>query len=284
MVQSIDRAFLILRKLAEKPGGISDLSRRVELPTSTVARLLAALEDSEAVERIDDGYEYKLGPRILQMSAQANKAESLLVIARPHMVSLVDKLFENTGLSIPSGYEVQYVGQVNSVNPVQIRDWTGTRIPMHVVPSGFKLRNAQGQNSTAELRLAMQKTMQSKCAVFRTEKNLKEGVDEIKKTYEGMDSISVKDRSLVFNTDLVETLEFDNLIRQAVTTVDSAYHRKESRGAHAREDYPKRDDEKFMQHTLAWCDGKNSKISYREVHKSTLTNEVQYFPPQERVY
>jgi succinate dehydrogenase / fumarate reductase flavoprotein subunit len=147
-----------------------------------------------------------------------------------------------------------------------------------------KLRNAKGENSTADLRLAMQKTMQSKCAVFRTEKNLKEGVDEIRKTYDGMESISVKDRSLVFNTDLVETLEFDNLIRQAVTTVDSAYHRKESRGAHARDDYPKRDDEKFMQHTLAWCDGKNTKISYREVHKSTLTNEVQYFPPQERVY
>jgi len=147
-----------------------------------------------------------------------------------------------------------------------------------------KLRNANGENSTADLRLSMQKTMQTKCAVFRTEKTLKEGVDEIKKTYDGMDSISVKDKSLVFNTDLVETLEFDNLIRQAVTTVDSAYHRKESRGAHAREDYPKRDDEKFMQHTLAWCDGKNSKISYREVHKSTLTNEVQYFPPQERVY
>ena len=147
-----------------------------------------------------------------------------------------------------------------------------------------KLRNAKGDNSTADLRLAMQKTMQAKCAVFRTEKNLKEGVDEIRKTYDGMDSISVKDRSLVFNTDLVETLEFDNLIRQAITTVDSAYHRKESRGAHARDDYPKRDDEKFMQHTLAWCDGKNTKISYREVHKSTLTNEVQYFPPQERVY
>ena len=99
-----------------------------------------------------------------------------------------------------------------------------------------------------------------------------------------MDSISVKDRSLVFNTDLVETLEFDNLIRQAVTTVDSAYHRKESRGAHAREDYPNRDDKKYMQHTLAWCDGKDTKIKYRPVHNSTLTNEVQYFPPQERVY
>ena len=99
-----------------------------------------------------------------------------------------------------------------------------------------------------------------------------------------MDSISVQDKSLVFNTDLVETLEFDNLIRQAITTVDSAYYRKESRGAHAREDFPKRDDEKFMKHTLSWCNGKDTKITYRDVHTSTLTNEVQYFPPQERVY
>ena len=147
-----------------------------------------------------------------------------------------------------------------------------------------KIRNADGDKGTAELRLSMQKTMQSKCAVFRTEKTLKEGVEEIRKTYDGLGSLSVKDKSLIFNTDLVETLEFDNLIRQAVATVDSAYHRKESRGAHAREDFPKRDDQKFMQHTLAWCNGKETKISYREVHKSTLTNEVQYFPPQERVY
>ena len=147
-----------------------------------------------------------------------------------------------------------------------------------------KLRNSNGENSTAELRLSMQKTMQSKCAVFRTEKTLKEGVDDIRKAYDGMESISVKDRSLVFNTDLVETLEFDNLIRQAITTVDSAYNRQESRGAHAREDFPKRDDEKFMQHTIAWCNGKDTKIGYRPVTKTTLTNEVQYFPPQERVY
>ena len=146
------------------------------------------------------------------------------------------------------------------------------------------LRNGNGSNNTADLRLSMQKTMQSKCAVFRTEKTLKEGTKEIRKPFEAMKSIAVKDKSLIFNTDLVETLEFDNLIRQAITTMDSAYNRKESRGAHAREDFPKRDDKKFMQHTLSWCSGSETKIDYRPVHTSTLTNDVQYFPPKERVY
>ena len=147
-----------------------------------------------------------------------------------------------------------------------------------------KIRNSNGTTMTSELRLKMQKTMQSKCAVFRTEKTLKEGVDQIRKPYEGMSDISVKDKSLLFNTDLVETLEFDNLIRQALTTMDSAYNRKESRGAHAREDFSKRDDKNFMKHTLAWQNDNKVEIKYRDVHSRTLTNDVQYFPPKERVY
>jgi len=147
-----------------------------------------------------------------------------------------------------------------------------------------KIRNSNGSTKTSELRLKMQKTMQSKCAVFRTEKTLKEGVDQIRKPYEGMSDVSVKDKSLLFNTDLVETLEFDNLISQALTTMDSAYNRKESRGAHAREDFTKRDDKNFMKHTLAWQKGKKVEIKYRDVHSRTLTNDVQYFPPKERVY
>ena len=147
-----------------------------------------------------------------------------------------------------------------------------------------KIRNSDGSTKTSELRLQMQKTMQSKCAVFRTEKTLKEGVEQIRKPYEGMSDISVKDKSLLFNTDLVETLEFDNLISQALTTMDSAYNRKESRGAHAREDFAKRDDKNFMKHTLAWQNGKKVEIKYRDVHSRTLTNDVQYFPPKERVY
>jgi len=146
------------------------------------------------------------------------------------------------------------------------------------------LKNANGDINTAELRISMQKTMQSKCAVFRTEKTLKEGLEDIRKPYENMKSLYVKDKSLIFNTDLVETLEFDNLIRQAIITIDSAYHRKESRGAHAREDYKKRDDENFMKHTLSWLDGNQVKIDYKPVHAKTLTNDVQYFPPRERVY
>ena len=146
-------------------------------------------------------------------------------------------------------------------------------------------RYASGGTPTAKLRDSMQHVMQSNCAVFRTGEVLSEGHNLIHKVHGGISDIAVTDRSLVWNSDLVETLEFDNLIVQAVVTMDSATNRSESRGAHAREDFPDRDDKSWMKHTLAWIDAAgDSKIDYRPVHDYTMTNDVQYIPPKARVY
>jgi succinate dehydrogenase / fumarate reductase flavoprotein subunit len=149
-----------------------------------------------------------------------------------------------------------------------------------------RFRNANGKTPTAELRRQMQKAMQEDAAVFRTGESLAQGMKRIEALYAQRDDISVKDRSLIWNTDLVETLEFDNLIQQAVVTVAGAVNRLESRGAHAREDHPNRDDENWMKHTLAWLDPKtgNTRIDYRPVHTYTLTNDVSYIPPKARTY
>jgi succinate dehydrogenase / fumarate reductase flavoprotein subunit len=148
-----------------------------------------------------------------------------------------------------------------------------------------KFRLASGGTSTAQLRLNMQKVMQTNCAVFRTGEVLQEGHKLIHDVLGGVPDIRVTDRSLIWNTDLVETLEFDNLIAQAVVTMDSALNRTESRGAHAREDYPDRDDRNWMKHTLAWLDASgNVRIDYRPVHAYTLTNDVSYIEPKARVY
>ncbi|HEY7548753.1 MAG TPA: FAD-binding protein, partial [Hyphomicrobiaceae bacterium] len=149
-----------------------------------------------------------------------------------------------------------------------------------------RFRNAKGGTPTAELRGRMQKVMQSNCAVFRTADLLKEGVEKIGEIWRATDDIAVFDRSLVWNTDLVETLEYDNLIIQAAVTVVGAEARTESRGAHAREDYPNRDDAHWMQHTLAWADhhSRTVDLDYRPVHTYTLTNEIGYIQPKARVY
>ena len=149
-----------------------------------------------------------------------------------------------------------------------------------------KARYASGGTSTAELRLKMQRTMQSNCAVFRTGEVLEEGHGLIHDVWKGAADVRVTDRSLVWNSDLVETLEFENLIVQAVVTMDSALNRQESRGAHAREDFPDRDDHVWMKHTLATIDedAKSVALDYRPVHTYTLSNEIEYIAPQKRVY
>ena len=148
-----------------------------------------------------------------------------------------------------------------------------------------KFRNATGEVPTSELRLSMQKTMQNNCAVFRTQDVLEEGRELITKVYNDLPNIGISDRSLIWNTDLIEALELDNMMSQAMVTMAGAEQRAESRGSHAREDFPDRDDENWMKHTLAWItdDGEVS-IDYRRVHERTLTNDVAYIPPKERVY
>jgi succinate dehydrogenase / fumarate reductase, flavoprotein subunit len=148
-----------------------------------------------------------------------------------------------------------------------------------------RFRNASGGTPTAKLRLSMQKAMQNNCAVFRTGEVLDEGCQLIDQVVSGMADIGITDRGMVWNTDLMETLELDNLLVQAAVTVNSAANRKESRGAHAREDYSDRDDGEWMKHTLAWCDTAGKvKIDYRPVHDYTLSNDIEYIKPKARVY
>jgi succinate dehydrogenase / fumarate reductase flavoprotein subunit len=148
-----------------------------------------------------------------------------------------------------------------------------------------RLRNANGSRPTAEIRLEMQKVMQDHAAVFRTGETLQQGLDLLRKTFATLGDVNVSDRSLIWNTDLIETMELENLMFNAVATIESAANRLESRGAHAREDYADRDDENWMKHTLVWVnDSGRASFDYRPVHQDTLTDDIDAIPPKARVY
>ena len=148
-----------------------------------------------------------------------------------------------------------------------------------------KVRFAKGDVSVGEIRNSMQNAMQRHAAVFRSNKSMEQGVEKVDTISRSMGNIGIKDRSMIFNTDLVEALELENLMQQAVVTMKSADQRKESRGAHSHEDYPERDDENWMKHTIMWLnDNMKTKLDYRDVHLNTLTNDVASVPPAARVY
>ena len=174
------------------------------------------------------------------------------------------------------------------INDTTSKDTANNDIPQNVVDevvSRFdKTRNSEGDISTSELRSSMQKVMQKHCAVFRDDQIMSEGSKLIEEIWFRSSEVKIKDKSMIWNTDLLETLEYKNLIEQAVVTMNSALNRKESRGAHAREDYKERDDKNWMKHTLSWLENHSCKIDYRPVHEYTLSNEIKYIEPKARVY
>lgn len=196
MVQSLERAFAILDEVARRPAGVTAIAERVRLPKSTVARLLATLEDVDAVERFD-GARWRIGPGVAGLTSAVSPERNLVSTAEPVVAELVAELGEDAGLGLPDGNEILYVAQIESDNPVQVRDWTGTRAPMHAVPSGLVLLAAWPEDAVdaylaGELVALTRRTMTSPAVLRARLADVREagyawGLEEFA---EGIDSVA----------------------------------------------------------------------------------------------
>ncbi len=216
-----------------------------------------------------------------------NICEGLLAVGEAACVSVhgANRLGTNSLIDLVVFGKASSITAKEKVKPNSKNIDINTSILDPILERFDKIRFNKGDSSTGEVRTSMQKIMQDKCAVFRTDELISRGIEEFKHVESTMDNIEVKDKSMIFNTDLTESLELHNLMAQSKVTLHSALNRTESRGAHSREDYQERDDSNWLVHSLSWLDSNGDvKIGKRPVHMNTLTNHVQPIPPKKRVY
>mgnify|MGYP000111303072 CR=1 FL=1 len=212
--------------------------------------------------------------------------EGLMAIGEAACVSVhgANRLGSNSLLDLVVFGRAAALCCAEKITPNQAHTDLPSHLYLHALERFERIRQANGREKVADIRVAMQKTMQSKAAVFRTQSTLDEGIADMKSVCDSFAHIGLSDRSLIWNTDLVEALELDNLLAQATVAIHSAANRHESRGGHAREDYALRDDENWLKHTLTWLQNDHVKIDYRPVHLYTLTDDVEMIAPKARVY
>ena len=211
----------------------------------------------------------------------------LMAIGEAACVSVhgANRLGSNSLLDIVVFGRAAAMRAAETINPGTAHKPLTEEISAPILERFDRIRNASGSTGTAEIRNNMQRTMQKHAAVFRSGESMQEGVKKMDEIFATFSDVKVSDRGLIWNTDLVETLELENLLVQAQATIQSALNRSESRGGHAREDFPDRDDDNWMKHTLAWVDDKGKVVfDYRPVHMYTLSDEAEVIPPKKRVY